>query len=144
MDVRLQKAWSDGDSNTHTNDKVTFNIYRSTNKADVPEKYNKFTGTMDKGQNVKFKILTSNGAEMAQNGSFASEYTMYGSAKFSFTLNNAWLERGDMKYSGVRLINSSGDVLAEFYRDKDVWDGDKNQSVTFVFSGVPRSLAVTS
>lgn len=45
MDVRLQKAWSDGDSNTHTNDKVTFNIYRSTNKADVPEKYNKFTGT---------------------------------------------------------------------------------------------------
>lgn len=30
-----------------------------------------------------------------------------------------------MKYSGVRLINSSGDVLAEFYRDKDVWDGDK-------------------
>lgn len=66
---------------------------------------------------------------MAQNGSFASEYTMYGSAKFSFTLNNAWLERGDMKYSGVRLINSSGDVLAEFYRDRDVWDGDKNQSV---------------
>ena len=129
MDVRLQKAWSDSDSNTHTNDKVTFNIYRSTNKADVPENYNKFTGTMDKGQNVKFKILTSNGTEMAQNGSFASEYTMYGSAKFSFTLNNAWLERGDMKYSGVRLINSSGDVLAEFYRDRDVWDGDKNQSV---------------
>lgn len=129
MSVRLQKAWSDGDSNTHANDKVTFNIYRSTNKADVPEKYNKFTGTMDKGQNVKFKILTSNGAEMAQNGSFASEYTMYGSAKFSFTLNNAWLEKGDIKYSRVRLINTSGDVLADFYRDRDVWDPDKQQSV---------------
>lgn len=129
MDVRLQKAWSDSDSNTHTNDKVTFNIYRSTNKADVPEKYNKFTGTMDKGQNVKFKILTSNGAEMAQNGSFASEYTMYGSAKFSFTLNNAWLEKGNIKYSRVRLINASGDVLADFYRNQDAWDPDKQQSV---------------
>ena len=129
MDVRLQKAWSDGDSNAHTNDKVTFNIYRSTNKADVPENYNKFTGTMDKGQNVKFKMLTSNGTEMAQDGSFASEYTMYGSAKFIFTLNNAWLEKGDIKYSRVRLIDSSGNVLADFYRDQDVWDSDKQQSV---------------
>ena len=95
----------------------------------MPEKYNKFTGTMDKGQNVKFKILTSNGAEMAQNGSFASEYTMYGSAKFSFTLNNAWLEKGNIKYSRVRLINASGDVLADFYRNQDAWDPDKQQSV---------------
>lgn len=84
---------------------------------------------MDKGQNVKFKILTSNGAEMAQNGSFASEYTMYGSAKFSFTLNNAWLEKGNIKYSRVRLINASGDVLADFYRNQDAWDPDKQQSV---------------
>ena len=112
MDVRLQKAWSDGDSNTHTNDKVTFNIYRSTNKADVPEKYNKFTGTMDKGQNVKFKILTSNGAEMAQNGSFASEYTMYGSAKFSFDMTKSWINR---------VLDSSGAVLADIYKSGENW-----------------------
>ena len=120
MDVRLQKAWSDGDSNTHTNDKVTFNIYRSTNKADVPEKYNKFTGTMDKGQNVKFKILTSNGAEMAQNGSFASEYTMYGSAKFSFDMTKSWINIGETE-GRVRVLDSSGPVLADIYKSGENW-----------------------
>lgn len=120
MDVRLQKAWSDGDSNTHTNDKVTFNIYRSTNKADVPEKYNKFTGTMDKGQNVKFKILTSNGAEMAQNGSFASEYTMYGSAKFSFDMTKSWINNGETE-GRVRVLDSSGTVLADIYKSGENW-----------------------
>lgn len=120
MDVRLQKAWSDGDSNTHTNDKVTFNIYRSTNKADVPEKYNKFTGTMDKGQNVKFKILTSNGAEMAQNGSFASEYTMYGSAKFSFDMTKSWINNGETE-GRVRVLDSSGAVLADIYKSGENW-----------------------
>lgn len=120
MDVRLQKAWSDGDSNTHTNDKVTFNIYRSTNKADVPEKYNKFTGTMDKGQNVKFKILTSNGAEMAQNGSFASEYTMYGSAKFSFDMTKSWINIGETE-GRVRVLDSSGAVLADIYKSGENW-----------------------
>ena len=39
MYVRLQKSWSDVVINTHTNYKVTFNIYRSTNNADVLEKY---------------------------------------------------------------------------------------------------------
>ena len=120
MDVRLQKAWSDGDSNTHTNDKVTFNIYRSTNKADVPEKYNKFTGTMDKGQNVKFKILTSNGAEMAQNGSFASEYTMYGSARFSFDMTKSWINIGETE-GRVRVLDSSGAVLADIYKSGENW-----------------------
>lgn len=120
MDVRLQKAWSDGDSNTHTNDKVTFNIYRSTNKADVPEKYNKFTGTMDKGQNVKFKILTSNGTEMAQNGSFASEYTMYGSAKFSFDMTKSWINNGETE-GRVRVLDSSGAVLADIYKSGENW-----------------------
>lgn len=120
MDVRLQKAWSDSDSNTHTNDKVTFNIYRSTNKADVPEKYNKFTGTMDKGQNVKFKILTSNGAEMAQNGSFASEYTMYGSAKFSFDMTKSWINIGETE-GRVRVLDSSGAVLADIYKSGENW-----------------------
>lgn len=120
MDVRLQKAWSDGDSNTHTNDKVTFNIYRSTNKADVPEKYNKFTGTMDKGQNVKFKILTSNGAEMAQYGSFASEYTMYGSAKFSFDMTKSWINIGETE-GRVRVLDSSGAVLADIYKSGENW-----------------------
>ena len=120
MDVRLQKAWSDGDSNTHTNDKVTFNIYRSTNKADVPEKYNKFTGTMDKGQNVKFKILTSNGAEMAQNGSFASEYTMYGSAKFSFDMTKSWINNGETE-GRVRVLDSLGAVLADIYKSGENW-----------------------
>ena len=120
MDVRLQKAWSDGDSNAHTNDKVTFNIYRSTNKADVPEKYNKFTGTMDKGQNVKFKILTSNGAEMAQNGSFASEYTMYGSAKFSFDMTKSWINNGETE-GRVRVLDSSGAVLADIYKSGENW-----------------------
>ena len=120
MDVRLQKAWSDGDSNTHTNDKVTINIYRSTNKADVPEKYNKFTGTMDKGQNVKFKILTSNGAEMAQNGSFASEYTMYGSAKFSFDMTKSWINNGETE-GRVRVLDSLGAVLADIYKSGENW-----------------------
>ena len=120
MDVRLQKAWSDGDSNTHTNDKVTFNIYRSTNKADVPEKYNKFTGTMDRGQNVKFRILTSNGAEMAQNGSFASEYTMYGSAKFSFDMTKSWINNGETE-GRVRVLDSSGAVLADIYKSGENW-----------------------
>lgn len=120
MDVRLQKAWSDGDSNTHTNDKVTFNIYRSTNKADVPEKYNKFTGTMDKGQNVKFKILTSNGTEMAQNGSFASEYAMYGSAKFSFDMAKSWINIGETE-GRVRVLDSSGAVLADIYKSGENW-----------------------
>ena len=120
MDVRLQKAWSDGDSNTHTNDKVTFNIYRSTNKADVPEKYNKFTGTMDKGQNVKFKILTSNGTEMAQNGSFASEYAMYGSAKFSFDMTKSWINIGETE-GRVRVLDSSGAVLADIYKSGENW-----------------------
>lgn len=120
MDVRLQKAWSDGDSNTHTNDKVTFNIYRSTNKADVPEKYNKFTGTMDKGQNVKFKILTSNGSEMAQNGSFASEYTMYGSARFSFDMTKSWINIGETE-GRVRVLDSSGAVLADIYKSGENW-----------------------
>lgn len=120
MDVRLQKAWSDGDSNTHTNDKVTFNIYRSTNKADVPEKYNKFTGTMDKGQNVKFKILTSNGTEMAQNGSFASEYAMYGSAKFSFDMTKPWINIGETE-GRVRVLDSSGAVLADIYKSGENW-----------------------
>lgn len=120
MDVRLQKAWSDGDSNAHTNDKVTFNIYRSTNKADVPEKYNKFTGTMDKGQNVKFKILTSNGAEMAQNGSFASEYTMYGSARFSFDMTKSWINIGETE-GRVRVLDSSGAVLADIYKSGENW-----------------------
>ena len=120
MDVRLQKAWSDGDSNAHTNDKVTFNIYRSTNKADVPEKYNKFTGTMDKGQNVKFKILTSNGVEMAQNGSFASEYTMYGSAKFSFDMTKSWINNGETE-GRVRVLDSSGAVLADIYKSGENW-----------------------
>lgn len=120
MDVRLQKAWFDGDSNTHTNDKVTFNIYRSTNKADVPEKYNKFTGTMDKGQNVKFKILTSNGTEMAQNGSFASEYAMYGSAKFSFDMTKSWINIGETE-GRVRVLDSSGAVLADIYKSGENW-----------------------
>ena len=120
MDVRLQKAWSDGDSNTHTNDKVTFNIYRSTNKADVPEKYNKFTGTMDKGQNVKFKILTSNGTEMAQNGSFASEYAMYGSAKFSFDMAKSLINIGETE-GRVRVLDSSGAVLADIYKSGENW-----------------------
>ena len=120
MDVRLQKAWSDGDSNAHTNDKVTFNIYRSTNKADVPEKYNKFTGTMDKGQNVKFKILTSNGVEMAQNGSFSSEYTMYGSAKFSFDMTKSWINNGETE-GRVRVLDSSGAVLADIYKSGENW-----------------------
>ena len=120
MDVRLQKAWSDGDSNTHTNDKETFNIYRSTNKADVPEKYNKFTGTMDKGQNVKFKILTSNGTEMAQNGSFASEYAMYGSAKFSFDMTKSWINIGETE-GRVRVLDSSGAVLADIYKSGENW-----------------------
>lgn len=120
MDVRLQKAWSDSDSNTHTNDKVTFNIYRSTNKADVPEKYNKFTGTMDKGQNVKFKILTSNGTEMAQNGSFASEYAMYGSAKFSFDMTKSWINIGETE-GRVRVLDSSGAVLADIYKSGENW-----------------------
>lgn len=120
MDVRLQKAWSDGDSNTHTNDKVTFNIYRSTNKADVPEKYNKFTGTMDKGQNVKFKILTSNGTEMAQNGSFASEYAMYGSAKFSFDMTKSRINIGETE-GRVRVLDSSGAVLADIYKSGENW-----------------------
>lgn len=120
MDVRLQKAWSDGDSNAHTNDKVTFNIYRSTNKADVPEKYNKFTGTMDRGQNVKFRILTSNGAEMAQNGSFASEYTMYGSAKFSFDMTKSWINNGETE-GRVRVLDSSGAVLADIYKSGENW-----------------------
>lgn len=120
MDVRLQKAWSDSDSNAHTNDKVTFNIYRSTNKADVPEKYNKFTGTMDKGQNVKFKILTSNGTEMAQNGSFASEYAMYGSAKFSFDMTKSWINIGETE-GRVRVLDSSGAVLADIYKSGENW-----------------------
>lgn len=120
IDVRLQKAWSDSDSNTHTNDKVTFNIYRSTNKADVPEKYNKFTGTMDKGQNVKFKILTSNGTEMAQNGSFASEYAMYGSAKFSFDMTKSWINIGETE-GRVRVLDSSGAVLADIYKSGENW-----------------------
>lgn len=54
---------------------------------------------------------------------------LYGSAKFSFILNNAWLENGDIKYSRVRLINASGDVLADFHRGEDVWDTDKQQNV---------------
>ena len=120
MDVRLQKAWSDSDSNAHTNDKVTFNIYRSTNKADVPEKYNKFTGTMDKGQNVKYKILTSNGTEMAQNGSFASEYAMYGSAKFSFDMTKSWINIGETE-GRVRVLDSSGAVLADIYKSGENW-----------------------
>lgn len=153
MDVRLQKAWSDGDSNTHTNDKVTFNIYRSTNKADVPEKYNKFTGTMDKGQNVKFKILTSNGTEMAQNGSFASEYAMYGSAKFSFDMTKSWINIGETE-GRVRVLDSSGAVLADIYKSGEnwvdgkpipMWSGDsKYVSVSDYVTPVPNKDATPS
>ena len=153
MDVRLQKAWSDGDSNTHTNDKVTFKIYRSTNKADVPEKYNKFTGTMDKGQNVKFKILTSNGTEMAQNGSFASEYAMYGSAKFSFDMAKSWINIGETE-GRVRVLDSSGAVLADIYKSGEnwvdgkpipMWSGDsKYVSVSDYVTPVPNKDAIPS
>lgn len=139
MDVRLQKAWSDGDSNAHTNDKVTFNIYRSTNKADVPENYNKFTGTMDKGQNVKFKILTSNGAEMAQNGSFASEYTMYGSAKFSFDMTKSWINNGKTE-GHVRVLDSSGAVLADIYRSGEDWVDGK---AIPIWSGVSEYISIS-
>ena len=139
MDVRLQKAWSDGDSNAHTNDKVTFNIYRSTNKADVPENYNKFTGTMDKGQNVKFKILTSNGAEMAQNGSFASEYTMYGSAKFSFDMTRSWINNGETE-GRVRVLDSSGAVLADIYKSGEDWVDGKSIPI---WSGVSEYISIS-
>ena len=133
MDVRLQKAWSDGDSNAHTNDKVTFNIYRSTNKADVSGNYNKFTGTMDKGQNVKFKMLTSDGTEMAQSGSFASEYTMYGSAKFTFDMTRSWIEIGE-SYGRVRVLGSSENVLADIYRSGTNWGDGKETPVWSVDS----------
>ena len=86
----------------------------------MPEKYNKFTGTMDKGQNVKFKILTSNGTEMAQNGSFASEYAMYGSAKFSFDMTKSWINIGETE-GRVRVLDSSGAVLADIYKSGENW-----------------------
>lgn len=114
MSVRLQKAWSDSDTKDHANDKVTFNIYRSTNKNDVPTNYNKFTGTMDIGQNVNLKILGSDGKEISQNGSFSTDYTVYGSAQFKFKLNNAWINSGETK-GNVVLTDSSGNELARFH-----------------------------
>lgn len=114
MSVRLQKAWSDSDTKDHANDKVTFNIYRSTNKNDVPTNYNKFTGTMDMGQNVNLKILGSDGKEISQNGSFSTDYTVYGSAQFKFKLNNAWINSGETK-GNVVLTDSSGNELARFH-----------------------------
>lgn len=114
MSVRLQKAWSDSDTKDHANDKVTFNIYRSTNKNDVPTNYNKFMGTMDIGQNVNLKILGSDGKEISQNGSFSTDYTVYGSAQFKFKLNNAWINSGETK-GNVVLTDSSGNELARFH-----------------------------
>lgn len=114
MSVRLQKAWSDSDTKDHANDKVTFNIYRSTNKNDVPTNYNKFTGTMDIGQNVNLKILGSDGKEISQNGSFSTDYTVYGSAQFKFKLNNAWINSRETK-GNVVLTDSSGNELARFH-----------------------------
>lgn len=114
MSVRLQKAWSDSDTKDHAKDKVTFNIYRSTNKNDVPTNYNKFTGTMDIGQNVNLKILGSDGKEISQNGSFSTDYTVYGSAQFKFKLNNAWINSGETK-GNVVLTDSSGNELARFH-----------------------------
>lgn len=114
MSVRLQKAWSDSDTKDHASDKVTFNIYRSTNKNDVPTHYNKFTGTMDMGQNVKLKILGSDGKEISQNGSFSTDYTVYGSAQFKFKLNNAWINSGENR-GNVVLTDSSGNELARFH-----------------------------
>lgn len=114
MSVRLQKAWSDSDTKDHANDKVTFNIYRSTNKNDVPTNYNKFMGTMDIGQNVNLKILGSDGKEISQNGSFSTDYTVYGSAQFKFKLNSAWINSGETK-GNVVLTDSSGNELARFH-----------------------------
>lgn len=122
MSVRLQKAWSDSDTKDHANDKVTFNIYRSTNKNDVPTHYNKFTGTMDIGQNVKFKVLTTDGSEFTQSGNSITEYTMYGSRTFDFNFTNFWISSNESE-STIKLIDSSGITLAELQKTGNQWDG---------------------
>ena len=135
MSVRLQKAWSDSDTKDHANDKVTFNIYRSTNKNDVPTNYNKFTGTMDMGQNVKFKVLTTDGSEFTQSGNSITEYTMYDSRTFKFNLTNFWINSNESE-STIKLIDSTGSVLAELQKTGAQWDGTINANVpTWTITG---------
>lgn len=142
MSVRLQKAWSDSDSNKHANDKVTFNIYRSTNKNDVPTNYNKFTGTMDIGQNVKFKVLTTDGSEFTQSGNSITEYTMYGSRTFKFNLTNFWID-SDENESTIKLIDSMGSKLAELQKTGIQWDGTINANVpTWTITGDSELLKI--
>lgn len=128
MSVRLHKAWSDSDTKDHANDKVTFNIYRSTNKNDVPTNYNKFTGTMDIGQNVKFKVLSTDGSEFTQSGSSITECTMYNSGTFKFDLDKFWFTPGGTADS-IKLIDSSGTVLAELKETGTNWDSNVGAQV---------------
>lgn len=135
MSVRLHKAWSDSDTKDHANDKVTFNIYRSTNKNDVPTKYNKFTGTMDVGQNVKFKVLTTDGSEFTQSGNSITEYTMYDSGTFKFNFTNFWINDGENE-STIKLIDSTGSTLAELQKTGTQWDGT-------IYANVPTWTIIT-
>lgn len=135
MSVRLQKAWSDSDTKDHANDKVTFNIYRSTNKNDVPKNYNKFTGTMDISQNVKFKVLNTDGSAFTQSGNSITEYTMYDSGTFKFNFTSFWIN-SDESESTIKLIDSSGSILAELKKTGSQWDGTVNANVpTWTLTG---------
>lgn len=135
MSVRLQKAWSDSDTKDHANDKVTFNIYRSTNKNDVPTNYNKFTGTMDIGQNVKFKVLNTDGSAFTQSGNSITEYTMYNSGTFKFNFTSFWIN-SDESESTIKLIDSSGSILAELKKTGRQWDGT-------IYANVPTWTIIT-
>ena len=135
MSVRLQKAWSDSDTKDNANDKVTFNIYRSTSKNDVPKNYNKFIGTMDIGQNVKFNVLTTDGSEFTQSGNSITEYTMYDSGTFKFNFTSFWIN-SDESESTIKLIDSSGSILAELKKTGRQWDSTVNANVpTWTLTG---------
>lgn len=142
MSVRLQKAWSDSDTKDHANDKVTFNIYRSTNKNDVPKNYNKFTGTMDISQNVKFKVLNTDGSAFTQSGNSITEYTMYDSGTFKFNFTSFWIN-SDESESTIKLIDSSGSILAELKKTGSQWDSTVNAKVpTWTITGDPDLLKI--
>ena len=110
VDVKLQKAWSDGDSVNHSGDTVKFNIYRSTNLSDVPQNFNRFDGTLPTGSKVKFEVVDKDGNAVAADGTFDTEYTVEGSASFDFALEYAWFNGYEGK---VTLVKSDGTKLAE-------------------------------
>ena len=112
VNVKLKKVWSDGDSG-HSGDTLTFNVYRSLDKDDVPSNFNSFTG--DVTQNVKFEVnYNKNGktGTMANDGNISDSYliTSGGDGNFTFGLSNAWITGN---FGAIKLVKSNGDVIDE-------------------------------